>query len=105
MIGTLLPLALVVGLSPLPILPAVILVLSPARARGRAYLAAWLVALTLVVVGAQDQITPPALASEMATGIAGARLVEIPGSGHLATLEAPEAVTAALLDWLAAAGL
>ena len=52
MIGTLLPLALVVGLSPLPILPAVLLVLAPDRAPSRAYLAAWLATLTLVVVGA-----------------------------------------------------
>jgi threonine/homoserine/homoserine lactone efflux protein len=51
MIGTVLPLALVVGLSPLPILPAVVLLMTPrARANGPAYLAAWLVALTALVL-------------------------------------------------------
>lgn len=51
LIGTVLPLALVVGLSPLPIMPAVLLLLGPnARRNGPAYLAAWVVALTLVVL-------------------------------------------------------
>lgn len=53
MVGTVLPLALVVGLSPLPIMPAVLLLMSPrARGNGLAYLAAWLVTLTLVVTAA-----------------------------------------------------
>lgn len=57
---------------------------------------------TLVVVGAEDAITPPGEAREIAAGIgAKARYLEIPGCGHLSTLEAPEVVTAALLDWLA----
>lgn len=57
---------------------------------------------TLVVVGAQDAITPPEEAREIAGGIgAQARYLELPGCGHLSTLEAPEAVTPALLDWLA----
>lgn len=50
MISTVLPLALVVGLSPLPILPAVVLLMTPrSRENGLAYLAAWTVTLTLVV--------------------------------------------------------
>lgn len=56
---------------------------------------------TLVLVGEGDELTPPALAQEMAGGVAGARLVVVPGSGHLSTLEQPEAVNAALTDWLA----
>lgn len=56
---------------------------------------------TLVLVGAMDELTPPAVAAEIAAGISGARLVEVPGAGHLATLEAPDAVTVALRDWLA----
>lgn len=56
---------------------------------------------TLVVVGDEDDITPPDHASEIATGIgASARLVTIPRCGHLATLEAPQRVTAELLRWL-----
>lgn len=57
---------------------------------------------TLVLVGAKDVLTPPDLAREMADGIPGATLVEVPGSGHLSTMERPAAVTAALRDWLSA---
>ena len=55
----------------------------------------------LVLVGAEDEITPVAEARDMA-GLAGARarLAIVPGCGHLSTLEAPEAVTAELLLWL-----
>ena len=55
---------------------------------------------TLVLVGADDEVTPPARAAEIADGIPGARLVTVPGSGHLSTLEQPEAVTRALREWL-----
>lgn len=56
---------------------------------------------TLVLVGAEDQITPPADAIEIAGGIgANARLVTLPRCGHLSTLEAPDAVTRELLAWL-----
>lgn len=57
---------------------------------------------TLVLVGAEDQITPPDLAREMAEAVEWASLVVVPGSGHLSTLERPEAVTAALGAWLEA---
>ncbi|MEQ9638608.1 MAG: alpha/beta fold hydrolase [Alphaproteobacteria bacterium] len=56
---------------------------------------------TLVLVGAEDQMTPPELAREIHAGIAGSRLVEVPHCGHLATIEQPEAVNAALREWLA----
>ena len=55
---------------------------------------------TLVLVGEQDELTPPARAVEMADGIRGARLVTVPECGHLSTLERPREVTRALLDWL-----
>ncbi len=55
----------------------------------------------LVVVGAEDTLTPPDLARVIADGIAGSRLVEIPGAGHLANVEAPAAFNTALADWLA----
>jgi pimeloyl-ACP methyl ester carboxylesterase len=55
---------------------------------------------TLVLVGDGDELTPPALAEEIADGIAGARLVVVPDSGHLSTLEQPEAVTKALVEWM-----
>jgi pimeloyl-ACP methyl ester carboxylesterase len=55
---------------------------------------------TLVLVGHDDQLTPPALARDMAGGIRGARLVVVPECGHLSTMERPQAVTQALLDWM-----
>lgn len=56
---------------------------------------------TLVVVGAEDAITPPDEAREIAAGIGTkVRYLEVPGCGHLSTLEAPQIVTPALLDWL-----
>jgi pimeloyl-ACP methyl ester carboxylesterase len=57
---------------------------------------------TLVLVGEQDEATPPALSREMAAAIPGARLVIVPECGHLATLERPAAVTQAMAGWLAA---
>jgi len=55
---------------------------------------------TLVLVGAQDELTPPFLAEEMSAGISGARLVKIPDCGHLSTMEQPETVTRELVAWL-----
>jgi pimeloyl-ACP methyl ester carboxylesterase len=55
---------------------------------------------TLVLVGEADTLTPPDRAAEMAHGIRGAQLVEVPQCGHLSTLERPDAVTHALLEWL-----
>jgi len=55
---------------------------------------------TLVLVGEADTLTPPDRAAEMADGIPGAHLVEVPECGHLSTLEQPDAVTHALLEWL-----
>jgi pimeloyl-ACP methyl ester carboxylesterase len=55
---------------------------------------------TLVLVGEGDVLTPPELASELAAGIPTARLVKVPGSGHLSTLEQPAAVSKALIELL-----
>lgn len=55
---------------------------------------------TLVVVGEEDTLTPPAESRIIAAGIPGARLVTLPGAGHLANLEAPEGFNQALLDFL-----
>jgi len=54
----------------------------------------------LVLVGAEDELTPPLLSEEIAAGISGARLVKVPECGHLSTLERPEAVTKALVEWM-----
>lgn len=50
----------------------------------------------LVAVGAADAITGPDKARQMAEALPRARLAEIPGAGHLASMEAPEPFNAAL---------
>jgi len=55
---------------------------------------------TLVLVGDRDELTPPDRAAEIARAIGGARLVEIPGSGHSSPIEQPDLVTRALVDFL-----
>jgi pimeloyl-ACP methyl ester carboxylesterase len=56
---------------------------------------------TLVVVGEQDGLTPPAEAEKLAAGIKGAKLVRIQGAGHLPCIENPEAFTKALSEFFA----
>lgn len=55
---------------------------------------------TLVVVGDEDQLTPPELAVEMADAIAGARLQVIADCGHMSTMEKPDQLTGLLQEWL-----
>lgn len=59
---------------------------------------------TLVLVGAEDVITPPAIAQGMAAAIPGARLMEIPGAGHLPCVEQPVPTTRAILKFLQSLG-
>lgn len=55
---------------------------------------------TLVLCGRDDQLTPLALSEEIAAAVPGARLVVIDACAHVAPLERPDAVTAALSAWL-----
>jgi pimeloyl-ACP methyl ester carboxylesterase len=55
---------------------------------------------TLVLVGEGDELTPPPLSEEIAAGVSGARLVRVPDCGHLSTLERPQPVNHALVEWL-----
>jgi len=57
---------------------------------------------TLVVVGERDVLTPPADSEAMAAAIPGARLVTVPGTGHLTPMERPKAVAEALSEFFAA---
>jgi 3-oxoadipate enol-lactonase/4-carboxymuconolactone decarboxylase len=57
---------------------------------------------TLIVAGREDPATPPAVARELADGIPGAALVEIAHAAHLANVERPEPVLAALRSHLPA---
>ena len=55
---------------------------------------------TLVTVGLQDLVTPPLLAEELAARIPRAELVRLPGAGHGALWETPDAFNDACLDFL-----
>jgi 3-oxoadipate enol-lactonase len=55
---------------------------------------------TLVLVGDEDEVTPPAASEEMHRAIAGSELVRIPRAGHLSNLEQPELFNAALAAFL-----
>jgi pimeloyl-ACP methyl ester carboxylesterase len=55
---------------------------------------------TLIIVGDQDVATPPARAERIRTLIPGSKLVVIPGAGHSSTIEEPEAVNRALVEFL-----
>lgn len=55
---------------------------------------------TLVLTGRQDAWSGPAQHEAMAAAIPGAQLVIVENSGHMSTMEQPQAVSAALVDWL-----
>lgn len=55
---------------------------------------------TLVVVGTLDTATPPPLSRELAAGIRGARLVEMPGCGHCPPLQQPHELLAVIEPFL-----
>ena len=55
---------------------------------------------TLVITGAEDTLIPPQEAEAMQDAIRGAQLVSIPGAGHLANFEAPDAFNHAVRDFL-----
>ena len=54
----------------------------------------------LLVVGAQDELTPPAEMQSVAAAIQGARLVVVDGAGHMSPMEKPGAVNEAILGFL-----
>lgn len=55
---------------------------------------------TLIVVGSEDQITPPSDAETMRREIRGSRLEVIEGAGHVSNLERPAEFNAALSKFL-----
>ena len=59
---------------------------------------------TLVIVGEEDAMTPLDGARRLAAGIPGARLVVVPGAGHLPPVERPSETTAAILEFLRVVG-
>lgn len=55
---------------------------------------------TLIIVGSEDSVTPPADSESMSAKIEGARLVVVEGAGHLSNVEKPEDFNRALADFL-----
>jgi pimeloyl-ACP methyl ester carboxylesterase len=55
-----------------------------------------------VVVGAEDEATPPSSAEALRDAIPGADLVVLPNAAHIPTVEQPLAVLAAMTRFLAA---
>jgi pimeloyl-ACP methyl ester carboxylesterase len=58
---------------------------------------------TLLVVGADDQITPPSCLETAEQIIPRSRLLIVPGAGHMTPLETPDVFNSALLEFLAEA--
>ena len=59
---------------------------------------------TLILVGDEDRITPPALSEDLHRLIPGSRLNQIPRAGHLANAEQPQAFNSAIESFLAKLG-
>ena len=55
---------------------------------------------SLVITGAEDEMIPVDESRRMAAAIAGATLVIVPGAGHLANMEQPDAFNNALSTFL-----
>jgi 3-oxoadipate enol-lactonase len=55
---------------------------------------------TLIVVGAEDQATPPALGRALAARLANAELTLLPGLGHCPHIQDPDAFVAATAPFL-----
>lgn len=58
----------------------------------------------LLIVGAEDRLTPPRVHEEMRDRIPGSRLVVLPDAGHLSNIEEPDGFNAALREFLDHAG-
>lgn len=54
----------------------------------------------LIIVGAEDELTPPAEAENLRNGIPHARLRIIDSAGHLSNLEQPEEFNAELIEFI-----
>ena len=55
---------------------------------------------TLIIVGQEDALTPPAESEGMQAAIPRATLVHLPRAGHLSNLETPDAFNAAVNAFL-----
>ena len=56
--------------------------------------------VTLILVGAEDAITPPPMSQQMHKAIAGSQLVELQTAGHLSSVEDSKSFNTAVADFL-----
>ena len=56
---------------------------------------------TLIIAGAEDALIPPKEMQQIAATVPHGQYIEIPNAGHMTTMENPEAVNAALTEFLA----
>lgn len=66
----------------------------------QSYLLPGILAPTLIIVGSEDQLTPPSVAQTMRREIRGSRLEIIEGAGHVSNIEKAESFNRALGDFL-----
>jgi pimeloyl-ACP methyl ester carboxylesterase len=71
-----------------------------AERRDSTYILAGIDFPTLIIVGAEDTLTPVSEAESLRDGIRGARLEVIDGAGHLSNLEQPEKFNSVLIDFI-----
>jgi pimeloyl-ACP methyl ester carboxylesterase len=71
-----------------------------AERRDQTRLLADIIQPTLIIVGSEDQITPPADSETMRREIRGSRLELIEGAGHVSNIEQPEEFNRALTKFL-----
>jgi pimeloyl-ACP methyl ester carboxylesterase len=56
---------------------------------------------TLIVVGAEDKLTPPKYSHFLHEHIAGSELLEVPGAGHVVMMERPDVVNPRIAGFMA----
>tara|TARA_R110002111_G_scaffold259308_1_gene329287 strand:- start:91051 stop:91857 length:807 start_codon:yes stop_codon:yes gene_type:complete len=54
----------------------------------------------LLIVGSEDQLTPPAVMKNMSSRLPHAKYLEVPDAGHMSPMEAPDIVNQAMEDFL-----
>jgi pimeloyl-ACP methyl ester carboxylesterase len=55
---------------------------------------------TLMIVGAEDAITPPKVAQAMQSAIPRSQLAVVPDAGHMAVMEQPEQVNRTIANFV-----
>lgn len=55
---------------------------------------------TLVIIGAQDRVTPPRLSDDIVAHIPAAHLVRLAGAGHISNMERPQEFNRVVLEFL-----